>query len=109
MKRHGSGPMGGDGGQGSSPRKGVDSARRRLDAEGRRRSEAAEAVDGHLRGPRVDGSRGRRCPALPAQAPLNESKRRRDVPILWPGLVTNLHANRPKRRQLSRETVGAPS
>jgi len=44
MKRHGSGPMGGDGGQGSSPRKGVDSARRRLDAEGRWRSEAAEAL-----------------------------------------------------------------
>ncbi|EJK60987.1 hypothetical protein THAOC_18591 [Thalassiosira oceanica] len=38
MKRHGSGPPGGDGGQGSSPRKGVDSARRRLDSDGRRRS-----------------------------------------------------------------------
>ena len=38
MKRHGSDPPGADGGQGSSPRKGVDSARQRLDDDGRRRS-----------------------------------------------------------------------
>ena len=38
MKRHGSGPLDGDGGQGSSPRKGLDSSRLRLDNEGRRSS-----------------------------------------------------------------------
>ncbi|EJK67445.1 hypothetical protein THAOC_11515 [Thalassiosira oceanica] len=63
-------------------------------------AESAEAVDGHPRGPLIDESRGRRCPALPAQAPLDESKRRRDVPTLWPGLLTQLHDDRPKRRQL---------
>ena len=86
MNRHGSGPPGGDGGQGSSPRKGVDSARRRLDSDGRRSSRSRRSsrrTRTCTRGPRIDGSRGRRCPP-PVQASLDESKRRRDVPILWP-------------------------